>query len=64
MLKAKTRKSVLRRFKVTPSGKVLHRHAFRRHLHANKSKKQLGNLKKVTELKGQFAKRIRKALGK
>lgn len=64
MPKAKTRKSVVRRFRVTPTGKVMHRHAFRRHLHANKSKKQLGNLKKMTQLKGQFAKRIRKALGK
>ncbi len=64
MPKSKTRKSVIRRFKVTPTGKVLHRHAFRRHLKANKTKKQLGNLKRVAEMKGQFAKRIRKALGK
>lgn len=64
MPKMKTRKSVLRRFKVTRTGKVIRRRAFRRHLKASKSKKQLRNLKKSIEMKGYFAKKIRKYLGK
>ena len=64
MPKAKTRKSVSRRFRVTKSGKVLRRQAFRRHLKASKSKKRLKNLKKVIELKGHFAKRIKKSMGR
>jgi large subunit ribosomal protein L35 len=64
MPKQKTRKSVTRRFKITPTGKVLHRHAFRRHLKANKSKKQLGSLKRIAEMTGHFARRIKKSLNK
>ncbi|MBI4153693.1 50S ribosomal protein L35 [Candidatus Woesebacteria bacterium] len=64
MPKAKTRKSVSRRFRITKRGKVLRRQAFRRHLKASKSKKRLRNLKKVKELTGHFAKRIRKSVGK
>ena len=64
MPKQKTRKSVLRRFRITKSGKVLRRQAFRRHLKASKSKKRLKNLKGVIELKGHFAKRIKKSMGR
>ena len=64
MPKQKTRKSVLNRFKVTKKGKVIRRRAFRRHLKAGKSKKRLRNLKKSIQMKGHFAKRVRKALGK
>lgn len=64
MPKFKTRKSVARRFRVTKTGKVLRRQAFRRHLKAGKSKKRLRNLKRSKLIKGQYANRIRKALGK
>ena len=64
MPKQKSRKSVLRRFRITKRGKVLRRQAFRRHLKAGKSKKRLKNLKRVIELKGHFARRIRKLVGK
>jgi large subunit ribosomal protein L35 len=64
MPKQKSRKSVLRRFRITKRGKVLRRQAFRRHLKANKSKKRLKNLKRVIELKGHFAKRIKKSMGR
>ncbi|MEK7112259.1 MAG: bL35 family ribosomal protein [Patescibacteria group bacterium] len=64
MPKQKSRKSVLRRFRITKSGKVLRRQAFRRHLKASKSKKRLKNLKRTIELKGHFAKRIKKSMGR
>lgn len=64
MPKIKTRKSITNRFRVTKSGKVLRRQGFRRHLKAGKSQKRLKNLKRVIEMKGSFAKRIRKVLGK
>lgn len=63
MPKQKTRKSITNRFKFTKNGKVLARHAFRRHLNANKSKKQLKNLRRVKEITGFFAKKLKKATG-
>ena len=64
MPKQKTRKSLTKRFRITKKGKVLRRQAFRRHLKASKSKKRLRNLKKIIELKGPMAKKIKKVLGK
>ena len=61
--KLKTRKSLVKRFKITKKGKILRRQAFRRHLKASKSKKRLRNLKAVKEVGGFYAKKIRKALG-
>lgn len=64
MNKRKVRKSITNRFKVTKTGKVMRRQGFRRHLKKSKSAKQLRNLKKVKELKGFYAKKIRSAVGK
>ena len=64
MSKRKVRKSITTRFKVTKNGKVMRRQGFRRHLKAAKSSKQLRNLKRVIELKGFYAKKIIKAVGK
>lgn len=64
MPKQKTRKSVLNRFKVTKKGKIIRRRAFRRHLKAGKSRSRLRNLKKSRVIKGHFAKKVRKVLGK
>lgn len=64
MPKQKTRKSIINRLRITKSGKVLRRQSFRRHLKATKSAKRLRNLKKTIELKGFYARKIRKALGK
>ncbi|MGA3292098.1 MAG: bL35 family ribosomal protein [Candidatus Microgenomates bacterium] len=60
----KVRKSLLNRLKITKNGKVMRRQSFRRHLKGNKSSKRLRNLKRVIELKGFYAKKIRKAAGK
>ena len=45
--KAKTRKAVAKRFKVTGSGKVLRRKQGRRHLMRAKNRKRKRNLRKV-----------------
>ncbi len=63
-MKNKTRKSLINRFRVTKKGKVLRGHAFARHLKSGKSKKRLRNLSGVTLVKGVYAKKIRKAMGK
>ena len=64
MGKMKTRKSLIKRFRITKNGKILRRQSFRRHLKAGKSKKRLRNLKKTVELKGFYARKIHKATGK
>ncbi|HJM64675.1 MAG: 50S ribosomal protein L35 [Roseibacillus sp.] len=46
--KAKTRKAVAKRFKVTGSGKVLRRKQGKRHLLQKKSRKRKRNLGKAT----------------
>jgi len=63
MPKVKTRKSLVRRFKITKTGKIIRRQAFRRHLKAGKSRKRLRNLKRVKEVKGFYAKKLRRAMG-
>ena len=59
----KTRKSVIRRFKITKTGKVMRGHSFARHLSVKKSAKRKRRLRKPVEVKKTYAKRIRKALG-
>ena len=59
----KTRKSLIKRLRITKNGKIMRLQSFRRHLKANKSKKRLRNLKKAIELTGFYAKKIRKATG-
>jgi len=61
--KMKVRKSLLRRVKITGTGKILHRSNFRRHLRRNKSKKQLRQLSGTKEFSRAFANKARKALG-
>jgi large subunit ribosomal protein L35 len=64
MKKRKVRKSITNRFKVTKTGKVMRRQGFRRHIKSSKSSKQLRRLKKIVELKGYYAKKVKKAVGK
>jgi large subunit ribosomal protein L35 len=63
MSKQKVRKSALKRFKITGTGKVTHRSSFARHLRSSKSatqKRRQGQIKLVT---GVRARRIRRMLG-
>ncbi len=62
--KAKTKKSVAKRFKVTKTGKVLFRQQGFRHLRSKKSKSWLRRKKKLKQLTGQYKKKILKMLAK
>jgi large subunit ribosomal protein L35 len=61
--KLKTRRSAKRRFKITATGKVLRRHQNMRHLRANKSAKTKRTYRRMVEVKGKFAKKIRRMVG-
>ena len=60
--KQKTKKSAVKRFKVTKTGKVLHRQKGLRHLRANKSKRRIRSLKRMKEVFGRYKKKILKML--
>lgn len=64
MYKQKTRKSVTKRFRVTRTGKVLRRQAFRRHLLVKKSSRKKRRLKRIVKTEKTYARKIRKVLGK
>ena len=64
MGKVKVRKSLTTRLKITKNGKVLRRQSFRRHLKAAKSSKQLRGLKRVLNVTGYLAKKVRTVVGK
>ena len=64
MVKAKTRKSLVKRFKVTKSGKVMRRAVGQDHLLSKKSSQKKRALKKMVEMSPSEAKIIRKILGK
>jgi len=64
MPKQKTKKSAVKRFRITKRGKVLHRSSFGRHLRKSKSKTQKKKYKKMKKLKGTMAKKIKKIMGK
>jgi large subunit ribosomal protein L35 len=60
--KQKTKKSALKRFKVTKKGKVLYRQQGFRHLISKKNKKWLRRKKKLKVLANAFAKKVKKML--
>ena len=62
MPKMKTRKGVVKRFKLTASGKVKRRKAFARHLMTNKTSKRKRQLRQGTMVSSVDAKRIRSML--
>lgn len=64
MPKQKTRKSALKRFKMTKSGKLLHRKQAMRHLRSKKGKKRVRSLKKMKSLEGVFKKKVKRMIGK
>lgn len=64
MPKQKTRKIVAKRFKVTATGKILRRRQNSRHLRTNKSKKTIRKYRVMVEVKGKFARKIRRMLGR
>ena len=63
-VKKKIKNSVARRFKVTKTGKVMFEHQYRGHLMMKKSKSRIRRQEEPGELKGKFAKKIKRMLGK
>jgi large subunit ribosomal protein L35 len=63
MPKHKTRKSAIKRFKISKNGKISRRRSFTSHLKVKKTAKRLRNLKKNISVTGQYEKRLKKALG-
>lgn len=64
MKKQKTRKAASKRFEVTKTGKLMRGRQFGRHLRRKKSKTQKRRHKEPAEMKGLFAKKIKRMLGK
>lgn len=64
MPKQKTKKILTKRLRITKKGKVLRRQGFRRHLNVKKSSKKKRALGRVVPMKKQYAKKVKKALGK
>jgi ribosomal protein L35 len=62
--KIKTKRFVTNRIRVTKTGIVLRRKAFKRHLNSGKSKNRLNRLSRITEVKKVLSRRLRKFLGK
>jgi len=60
--KAKTRKAVAKRFKVTGTGKLLRRKQGKRHILQKKNRKRKRNLGKVTLVSEADAPRVKESL--
>ena len=60
--KAKTRKSIAKRFKITKSGKVLRRRTGLDHYRAKKSGKKIRKSRKLIEVSKPEAKKIKKMM--
>lgn len=60
--KQKTRQIVAKRFKITPTGKVLRRTPNMRHLRHKKSAKNIRKYHHYVEVKGKLAKKIKAML--
>lgn len=61
-LKLKTRKIVMKRFKITSTGKILRRTQNMRHIRRNKSAKQMRRYRLYHEVVGAMAKKIKQML--
>ena len=61
--KNRTNKSARSRFKITKSGKVMHRSHNIRHLRSSKSSRQIRSLLTPKQITGTFEKKILKLLG-
>lgn len=61
--KHRTHKGAKKRFKVTSTGKLLHRSQTLRHLRSAKSKKQIRRLKQMKPVTSSQAKKVKQLLG-
>ncbi len=62
MPKMKTKSSAKKRFKLTGTGKVKRKHAFKNHILTKKETKQKRNLAKMTVVNGADEKNIKEML--
>ena len=62
-VKQRTHKGASKRFKVTASGKIMHRSHKLRHLRSTKSKKQVRSLKQLKTVEGVIKTKIKRLLG-
>lgn len=62
--KAKTRKSALKRFKITGSGKIMRRVGFGRHLLRKKTANQKRRYGKKVEVVGKIARRVKRLMAR
>lgn len=62
MPKIKTKSSAKKRFKLTGTGKVKRKHAFKNHILTKKETKQKRHLSKMATVKGTEAKNIREMM--
>lgn len=60
--KVKTKKAAAKRFKVTGSGRIMHRQTGMRHLQSKKSSRRKRRLSMPRELTGQAARNIKKII--
>jgi large subunit ribosomal protein L35 len=63
MPKVKTKKSITKRFKVTKNGKIFRKQNFSGHLRVKQSRSKKRAQKRQVEMKGYYAKKLRKFLG-
>jgi large subunit ribosomal protein L35 len=63
MPKMKTDRGAAKRFKVTGSGRIRRRHAFRNHLLEKKSSRRLRRLGHEAEVTGGDARQVKRLLG-
>ncbi len=64
MPKQKTHRGAAKRFKITGSGKVRRRKAFRSHLLEKKSSRRTRRLGRITEVTGGDKKHVERLLGR
>lgn len=64
MPKQRTKKALIKRFRITKKGKVLRTQGFKRHLNVKKSAKRKRRLSGMVMTDSVHAKKIRKMLGK
>ena len=62
-VKKKTRKAVVKRFKKTATGKVLHNRPGHRHLAASKTRKQKRHLRTLSQASGTIARSLSLEMG-
>lgn len=63
MPKMKTKRSAVKRFRKTGTGKIRRNHAFMSHMLEKKSSKQKRNLRKASTVHKSDVKRIKKLIG-